>query len=135
MMCADVDKDTTGVTPTQGQAEGASSDPTSPAPSSLPPAAAERTSKAAFVGHAMGTLLQAADVQVQRGDQTRVLSRANEALAEVERRRPGSIDERSDLPGAASSSGPPRPRVDAMLWIVLTAGLFGIVGWMLAYGL
>ena len=130
MMCANVDKDTTPVTPTNAGAEDdAARD------SASPPAQSERPSRAAFVGQAMGALLQASDVQIERGDQTRVLSRANEALAAVERRRPGSIDEVSATQSAASSSGPPRPRVDATLWIVLTAGLFAIVGWMLAYGL
>jgi hypothetical protein len=64
-----------------------------------------------------------------------VLSRANEELAAVERRRPGSIDEALSATASSASSGPPRPRVDAALWVVLTAGLFAIVGWMLAYGL
>ena len=82
----------------------------------------------------MGTLLQSADVQVRRDDQTRVLSRANEALAEVERRRPGTIDVPESVATSRPVSGPPRPRVDKALWIVLTAGLFAIVGFMLAYG-
>jgi nucleoid-associated protein YgaU len=129
MMCDDVDKDTTEDTHAPRADEDESIAP------AAEPARVERTSNAAFIGTAMGALLQAADVQVQRGDETRVLSRAQEALAEVERRRPGSIDERQTSSPAASSSGPPRPRVDAMLWIVLTAGLFAIVGWMLAYGL
>lgn len=134
MMCANVDKDTTPgrLTPTDLGPEGDRA-----GESASPPAQSERPgpAKAAFVGHAMSALLQAADVQVQRGDQTRVLSRANEALAAVERRRPGSIDDVALVPSSASPSGPPRPRVDAMLWIVLTAGLFAIAGWMLAYGL
>jgi len=130
MMCGNVDKDTTPVMPTSADAE----DSDLAGDSGSPPAQSTRPSKAAFVGHAMSALLQTSDVQVQRGDQTRVLSRANEALAEVERRRPGSIDETLSAPSSASSSGPPRPRVDAALWIVLTAGLFAIVGWMLAIG-
>lgn len=130
MMCANVDKDTTPVTPTNAGTEDDEAGVSAP-----PPAQSERPSRAAFVGQAMGALLQTSDVQVQRGDQTRVMSRANEALAAVERRRPGSIDDVSATPSPAPSSGPPRPRVDAALWIVLTAGLFAIVGWMLAYGL
>jgi hypothetical protein len=132
MMCDDVDKDITEDTHAPRANEEESIDSASPPASVSPPV--PRASSAAFIGNAMGALLQAADVQVQRGDETRVLSRAQEALAEVERRRPGSIDETRSSP-PASSSGPPRPRVDAMLWIVLTAGLFAIVGWMLAYGL
>jgi hypothetical protein len=85
----------------------------------------------------MGALLRGADVQVERGDATRVLSRANEALAAIEQRRPGTID--ADAPAMEEatllSSGPPRPRIDVALWVVLAAGLFAIVGWMLAYGL
>ena len=131
MMCGNVDKDTTPVTSGNAGAE----DDDLVGDSASPAAQPERPSKAAFVGQAMSALLQTSDVQVQRGDQTRVLSRANEALAEVERRRPGSIDELVSSPSSASPSGPPRPRVDAALWIVLTAGLFAIVGWMLAYGL
>ena len=130
MMCGNVDKDTTLERPRELGAEDDDA-----GDSASPHAQSDRPSKAAFVGHAMGALLQTSDVQVQRGDQTRVLSRANEALAAVERRRPGSIDERAALPSSASPSGPARPRVDAALWIVLTAGLFAIVGWMLAYGL
>lgn len=131
MMCGNVDKDTTGIAPTQLATE----DDSVASPSS-PPSGAPRTSNAVFLGQAMGALLQQADVQVQRGDETRVLSRAQEALAAVERRRPGTIDEPpSSVPSSAAPSGPPRPRIDATLWIVLTAGLFAIVGWMLAYGL
>ena len=134
MMCADVDKDTTVVTPTHSTSEDEQSE--SAAPASRPAPA----NRALLLGQAMNALLQTADVQVQRGDQTRVLSRANEALAEVERRHSGSLDAQpgqpaSSVPSAAHPSVPVRPRVDAMLWIVLTAGLFAIVGWMLAYGL
>jgi hypothetical protein len=134
MMCVNVDKDTTAVVPKQpgAAAEGESQEIGSPSPR---PSSPSRPSKAAFLGQAMGALLQQADVQVQRGDQTRVLSRANEELAAVERRRPGSIDEALSATASSASSGPPRPRVDAALWVVLTAGLFAIVGWMLAYGL
>ena len=90
------------------------------------------------MGNAMAALLRSADVKVQRGEETRVLSRPLEVLAELERRNPGMISEpppARDAPAYAISSRPPRPRVDTALWIVLAVGLFAIAGWMLAYSL
>ena len=84
----------------------------------------------------MAALLRTADVKVQRGDETRVLSRTQQALADIERRRPGSLSNRPASESVRTfSSGPPRPRVDTALWIVLAVGLFAIAGWMLAYSL
>ena len=86
----------------------------------------------------MVALLRSADVKVSRGEETRVLSRPHELLAELERRNPGMV---SDAPPAAPHSAasfsthPPRPRVDTALWIVMAVGLFAIAGWMLAYSL
>jgi len=128
MMCRNVDKDATAPVMPDTSPEPSERTASGPAP------AQPRVSKPAFIGQAMGTLLQSADVKVRRDDQTRVLSRANDALAEVERRRPGSIDPPAPAPMPGPTSGPPRPRVDTVLWIVLTAGLFAIVGFMLAYG-
>lgn len=84
----------------------------------------------------MAALLRSADVKVQRGDETKVLSRPQEVLAELERRNPGKVSD-SAPPQAYSivASHPPRPRVDTALWIVLAVGLFAIAGWMLAYSL
>ena len=88
-------------------------------------------------GDAMAALLRSADVKVSRGEETRVLSRPQELLAELERRNPGSVSEppAADAGVRVPSSHPPRPRVDTALWIVLAAGLFAIAGWMLAYSL
>ena len=92
-------------------------------------------------GDAMAALLRSADVKVSRADETRVLSRNQELLADLERRNPGMV---SDAPPAVDPSAPtavpisthpPRPRVDTALWVVLAVGLFAIAGWMLAYSL
>jgi hypothetical protein len=89
-------------------------------------------------GDAMAALLRSADVKISRGEETRVLSRPQELLADLERRNPGLV---SDAPPAdpqavrVPSSHPPRPRVDTALWIVLAVGLFAIAGWMFAYSL
>jgi hypothetical protein len=86
----------------------------------------------------MAALLRSADVKVSRGEETRVLSRPNELLAELERRNPGSVSERPAADPHAikvPSTHPPRPRVDTALWVVLAVGLFAIAGWMLAYSL
>ena len=89
-------------------------------------------------GDAMAALLRSADVKVSRGEETRVLSRPNELLADLERRNPGMVSDRPppDQQNSASpSTHPPRPRVDTALWVVLALGLFAIAGWMLAYSL
>jgi hypothetical protein len=107
------------------------------------PAASERvprSSDARFVGNAMRSLLQSADVSIARGDETRVLSRAQEALLQVEERsavksQPPAAQPPAAQPGPAFSTDPPGPRVDAVLWVVLALGLFAIAGWMIAYGL
>ena len=92
----------------------------------------------------MKALFESSDVSIRRGDETKVMSRAHEALAEIQRKA-----ERSAPPPAPSTPPPPltsferaaptsmrpAPRVDAVLWIVLAVGLFAIAGWMLAYSL
>lgn len=86
----------------------------------------------------MAALLRTADVKVSRGEETRVLSRNQEVLADLERRNPGMVSDKPPAgpePTAPSSTYPPRPRVDTALWIVLAVGLFAIAGWMLAYSL
>ena len=85
----------------------------------------------------MAALLRSADVKVSRGEETRVLSRNQELLADLERRNPGMVSDAppADEPAASPSTHPPRPRVDTALWIVLAVGLFAIAGWMLAYTL
>jgi hypothetical protein len=90
-----------------------------------------------FVGDAMAALLRSADVKVQRGDETKVLSRTQDVLADLERRNPGKVSDPAPAHDAyrIASSYPPRPRVDTALWIVLAIGLFAIAGWMLAYSL
>jgi hypothetical protein len=90
-----------------------------------------------FVGHAMKALFEASDVTIKRGDETRVMSRAQEALAEIQRKTDSNRPTSSQPPAEdeldwGRSLG---PRVDAVLWIVLAAGLFAIAGWMLAYAL
>ena len=89
-----------------------------------------------FVGGAMKSLFESADVSIRRDDETRVLSRAQEAIADLEQRR-GPIAPEAGVrtPSSAPPSHPPGPRVDVVLWVVLAAGLFGIAGWMLLYGL
>ena len=89
-------------------------------------------------GDAMAALLRSADVKVSRGEETRVLSRNQELLADLERRNPGMVSDAPPPDGEARapiSTHPPRPRVDTALWIVLAVGLFAIAGWMLAYSL
>jgi hypothetical protein len=90
--------------------------------------------------HAMKALFESSDVSIKRGDETRVMSRAQEALAEIHRKT--NPPPRAPQPTPASlpttkslSSRPPAPRVDAVLWLVLAVGLFAIAGWMVAYGL
>jgi hypothetical protein len=83
----------------------------------------------------MAALLRTADVKVSRGEETRVLSRPQELLAELERRNPGMVSDAPPPNPQTSSTHPPRPRVDTALWIVLAVGLFAIAGWMLAYSL
>jgi hypothetical protein len=122
-----------------------------------PPPAAKKPSHnpppSRFVGHAMRALFESSEVSIRRGDETRVMSRAQEAMAEIQRKssgppppprgappvssstRPGAGAPRSGDPSAPISSRPPAPRVDAVLWIVLAVGLFAIAGWMIAYAL
>jgi hypothetical protein len=113
-------------------------DPQRAQPPAAPDAARESERPKFVGGDAMAALLRSADVKVSRGEETRVLSRPNELLADLERRNPGSVSE----PPAADphtfnvpSTHPPRPRVDTALWVVLAVGLFAIAGWMLAYSL
>ncbi len=116
-----------------------------PIPSSgAPPAtraapAAQARPDGRFVGHAMKALFETADVSIRRDDDTRVLSRAQEVLAELDRRQPPPPQPRAELPKAggpiSSSSTPPGPRVDAVLWVVLAGGLLAIAAWMLASAL
>jgi hypothetical protein len=97
------------------------------------------------VGHAhamnaMKALFESSDVSIKRGDETRVMSRAQEALAEIHRKtnpppRAPQPTPTSVPPTGSLSSRPPAPRVDAVLWLVLAVGLFAIAGWMVAYGL
>jgi hypothetical protein len=90
-----------------------------------------------FIGGAMKSLFESSDVSIRRDDETRVLSRAQEALAELEQRRGSGPDVTAGAKGRTMSSAPPShrpgPRVDVVLWIVLAAGLFGIASWMLLY--
>lgn len=91
-----------------------------------------------YVGDAMKALFESSDVSIRRGDETRVMSRAQEALAEIQRKsgRPTASSAPAEAEQRQSpSSRPPAPRVDAVLWIVLALGLFAIAGWMLAYAL
>jgi hypothetical protein len=86
----------------------------------------------------MRALFESSDVSIKRGDETRVMSRAQEALAEIQRKTsapPPPNQPASVPPPATISSRPPAPRVDAVLWIVLAVGLFAIAGWMVAYAL
>lgn len=95
--------------------------------------------EAKFIGSAMKALFESSDVSISRGDETRVMSRAQEALEKLHSRHPSSRPPAADPHQQASaqlqSSAPPRPRVDAVLWIVLAVGLFGIAGWMIASAL
>lgn len=109
-----------------------------PAPGAPPPGA-EAKPAGRFVGHAMKALFESSDVSIKRGDETRVMSRAQEALAEIQRKTnppPRAPQAAPSVPPPASlSTRPPAPRVDAVLWLVLAVGLFAIAGWMVAYGL
>lgn len=91
-----------------------------------------------YVGDAMKALFESSDVSIRRGDETRVMSRAQEALAEIQRKSaPPRAQPAASEPDQTQSlsSRPPAPRVDAVLWIVLALGLFAIAGWMIAYAL
>lgn len=97
---------------------------------------APRSSDPRFIGNAMRSLFESADVSIARGDETRVLSRAQEELFKVEQRSaPSSKPPAEAPPEPTFSTDPPGPRVDAVLWVVLALGLFAIAGWMIAYGL
>jgi len=121
------------------------STPAAPADASAPPPSGEAKPAARFVGHAMKALFESSDVSIKRGDETRVMSRAQEALAEIHRKTsplppppaPSGTQSASPSvrPAGSISSRPPAPRVDAVLWIVLAVGLFAIAGWMVAYAL
>lgn len=90
------------------------------------------------VGNAMKALFESSDVSIRRGDETRVMSRAQQALADLQHRSNPPPGPGSSAPPAsreAPRSVPPGPRVDKGLWIVLALGLFAIAGWMIAYGL
>ena len=102
------------------------------------PAPAAPKDGARFVGSAMKALFESSDVSIKRGDETRVMSRAQETLEELQRRYPGALPPtapQTDSVRPPIPSEPPRPRVDAVLWIVLAVGLFAIAGWMIASGL
>jgi hypothetical protein len=111
--------------------------PASPVAAAAPKAAAPPKKDIRFIGGAMKSLFESADVSIRRDDETRVLSRAQEALADLQQRRglgPEHPSEHAAHASRAPSSRPPGPRVDVVLWVVLAAGLFGIAGWMLIYG-
>jgi hypothetical protein len=131
-------------------AEGGDPEPGSEHPEqgvSAPPKEAAPANR--FVGHAMRALFESSDVSIRRGDETRVMSRAQEAFAEIQRKTsapppppaaspsspPPAAAVQDAAPAAPVSSRPPAPRVDAVLWIVLAAGLFAIAGWMIVYAL
>lgn len=104
----------------------------------VPPAAPKAAARpsgpdARFLGQAMKSLFETADVSIARGDETRVLSRAQQVLAALDERAASAQQNRE--PASVPSSSPPGPRVDAVLWIVLATGLLAIAGWMIAYGL
>lgn len=91
---------------------------------------------------AMRALFEASDVSIRRGDETRVMSRAQEALAELQKKSTPPPPAPGSMPPASRSSFPPSdsglpsgPRFDKGLWIVLAIGLFAIAGWMVAYAL
>jgi hypothetical protein len=94
---------------------------------------------AAYLGQAMKSLFESSDVSIRRDDETRVMSRAQDAIADLERRRGIVIstepENASRVPSTPAPSRPPGPRVDVVLWVVLAVGLFAIAGWMLLYGL
>lgn len=99
------------------------------------------SSKKSTGADAMRALFEASDVSIRRGDETRVMSRAQEALAELQKKStpppaPGSMSPatRSSFP-PPDSLAPSGPRFDKGLWIVLAVGLFAIAGWMVAYAL
>ena len=129
----------------KGVAAGKPHEAAAPAPESTPApknTAAPSKPPPQFVGQAMKSLFESADVSIRRDDETRVMSRAQVAVEDLQRRTGIVI---SDEPAHGSESGapeprttssaPPGPRVDVVLWIVLAAGLFTIAGWMLMYGL
>jgi hypothetical protein len=112
-----------------------------PTPSAPPQDGEVQLGADRFVGHAMKALFESSDVSIRRGDETRVMSRAQEALAEIQRKTsaPPPREPKPAVPsvptvatGSLRASG---PRVDAVLWIVLAVGLFAIAGWMVAYAL
>lgn len=116
----------------QDRAAAAGATAASPSPSSAP------KKNVGAVGNAMKALFESSDVSIRRGDETRVMSRAQEALAELQHKSNPPPASRSNFPPASAEvprSVPPGPRVDKGLWIVLALGLFAIAGWMLAYSL
>lgn len=126
--------------PGKAPAEEASADDR-PAPGTASAPASEKPKRSVdvrFAGAAMKSLFESADVSIRRDDETRVLSRAQEAVAEIQQRHglgPGLAPEPPRTQSSRPPSGRPGPRVDVWLWVVLVAGLFGIAGWMLLYGL
>lgn len=119
-----------GASADERQAPGAATAPTSEKP--------KRPVDVRFAGAAMKSLFESADVSIRRDDETRVLSRAQDAIAEIQQRHglgPGLAPESPRTHSSRPPSGRPGPRVDVWLWVVLAAGLFGIASWMLLYGL
>jgi hypothetical protein len=97
---------------------------------------APRRSDSRALGNTMRSLFESADVSIARGDETRVLSRAQDALLRVEQRSARTSQPPATQPDEPTlSTVPPGPRVDVALWVVLAVGLFAIAGWMVAYGL
>jgi hypothetical protein len=98
----------------------------SPAPDSTRPrpneGAASRDPK--FIGDAMRSLYRSSATSIERGDATRVIGRTDST-----RPIPSTPPPPSKHP---TSSSPPGPRVDVMLWLVLALGLFAIAGVMLS---
>jgi hypothetical protein len=103
------------------------------------PARAAGKTDGRFIGQAMKSLFESSDVSIRRDDETRVMSRAQDAIADLERRRGIVITADSGaaapVPSTPAPSRRPGPRVDVVLWVVLAVGLFAIAGWMLMYGL
>lgn len=94
-----------------------------PAPRVSEPSSDRPSRDAKFIGDAMRSLYRSSETSIERGDATRVISRA---LPEPTRPAP------SQRP---ISSSPPGPRVDVALWVVLALGLFAIAGVMLSAAL